>query len=307
MQTDPRNSSRQLLMKSLADLEGAMAPNTLRAYRSDNLSFIIWCDQRELLPYPASTETILGFISHRAKLANIFSLKRQIAGIHSVHQTLGLPSNARNPAVTLLLKKLSRTQGKPQQQATGMTEVVLHQLLAVTDSTKKGYRDRALLRLAYESMRRRDELVKFQVSDLTYRADGTGILTLQRSKTDQIGTGFLIALSVPCMDALLAWFEIAEIQDGPILRSVKKGGKVVREEGLDSRSIGRIYHWLAEKAGITKAERLHLSAHSTRVGPAQELLRRGETIPQIMRRGGWKSARITSRYTRHADLEPLPF
>lgn len=305
---DSNNSSAvQQLTHALIHLDGVLAPNTLRAYRADALNFIRWCESHQCTPFPASVKTLSGFISYRIEHANIFSLKRQIAGIHSIHQTLGVPSNARNPEVTLLLKKLSRIQGEPQQQATGMTEVILHQLIAVTDSTKKGYRDRALLRLAYESMRRRDELVKFQVSDLTFRADGTGILTLQRSKTDQIGTGFLIALSVPCMDALLAWFEIAEIQDGPILRSVKKGGKVVRDEGLDSRSIGRIYHWLAEKAGITKAERLHLSAHSTRVGPAQELLRRGETIPQIMRRGGWKSARITSRYTRHADLEPLPF
>ena len=307
MQDSNNPSAIQQLGQALNHLDGVLAPNTLRAYRADALSFISWCESGHHTPFPASVETLSRYISHRIQHANIFSLKRQIAAIHSIHQTLGLPSKVRHAEITLLLKKLSRTQGTPQQQATGMTETVLNQLLAATDPTKRGYRDRALLRLAYESMRRRDELVKFQVSDLTFRADGTGILTLQRSKTDQIGTGFLIALSVPCMDALLAWFEIANIQSGPILRSVKKGGEVVREDGLDSRSIGRIYHWLAEKAGITKAERLHLSAHSTRVGPAQELLRRGETIPQIMRRGGWKSTRIASRYTRHADLEPLPF
>ena len=224
-----------------------------------------------------------------------------------MHSTLGYRSKVSSLPVKLAVKKLSRKHGVFQQQASGMSEELLHRLLHATDSTKKGFRDRALLRLAYESMRRRDELVQFRVSDLDIRADGIGILTLRRSKTDQIGTGFLIALSVRCVETLLQWFEVADITSGPILRSVKKGGQVVREEGLDSRSIGRIYHWLAEKAGMTKAERLHLSAHSTRVGPAQELLRRGESIPQIMRRGGWKSVRIVSRYTRGADIEPLPF
>lgn len=223
---DPNNSSAtQQLTQALSNLDGVLAPNTLRAYRAGALSFIRSCESDRHTPFPASVETLSAFISHRIQHANIFSLKRQIATIHSIHQTLRIPSNLRHAEITLLLKKLSRTRGTPQQQATGMTEAILHQLLAVTDSTKKGYRDRALLRLAYESMRRRDELVRFQVSDLTFRSDGTGILTLQRSKTDQIGTGFLIALSVPWMDSLLAWFEIADIQDGPILRSVNKGGK----------------------------------------------------------------------------------
>ncbi len=97
-------------------------------------------------------------------------------------------------------------------------------------------------------MRRRDELVQFRVSDLNIRAGGIGTLTLRRSKTDQIGTGFLIALSFPCVDTLLQWFEVAYITSGPILRSVKKGGQVVLKEGLDSRSIDRIHQWLAEKA-----------------------------------------------------------
>lgn len=304
---EPNDTDTQMLQSALARLKGVFATNTLRAYRADNQNFIEFCHARREAAYPASESVLLAFIAHRAKSTKVHSLKRQIAAIHSVHGTLGYQSNANSLPVKLAVKKLSRMHGVFQQQASGMTEELLHRLLNATDSTKKGFRDRALLRLAYESMRRRDELVQFRVSDLDIRADGIGILTLRRSKTDQIGAGFLIALSVPCVETLLQWFEVADITSRPILRSVKKGGQVVREEGLDSRSIGRIYHWLAEKAGMTKAERLHLSAHSTRVGPAQELLRRGESIPQIMRRGGWKSVRIASRYTRCADIEPLPF
>ena len=98
--------------------------------------------------------------------------------MHSVHGTLGYQSNASSLPVKLAVKKLSRAHEVFQQQASGMTEELLHRLLHATDSTKKGFRDRALLRLAYESMRYRDELVQFRVSDLDIRADGICILVL---------------------------------------------------------------------------------------------------------------------------------
>jgi len=38
---------------------------------------------------------------------------------------------------------------------------------------------------------------------------------------------------------------------------------------------------------------------------AQDLLKSGETLPQIMRRGGWKSPAIVMRYTEQTDLQPM--
>ena len=53
----------------------------------------------------------------------------------------------------------------------------------------KGLRDRALLSVAYDSLCRRSELVAANVEHVELMSDGSGILFLPRSKTDQEGQG----------------------------------------------------------------------------------------------------------------------
>jgi site-specific recombinase XerD len=288
-------------------LTGALSPNTLRAYKADNVIFLKFCEKARLDPYPASASTLLSFIGARSLEAHPRTIERQLFAIQTLHQAMGLSHACDSVEVRIAMRKLKRLPNAPQMQAQGMTIALRDQLLAVTDESLKGARDRALLHLAFESMRRRSELVAFLVSDWSQRMDGTSLIQLRRSKTDQDGTGFIMALSHQCTEAIDEWLSQANISEGPLLRSIHKDGVSIGQKAMHDRSIGRIYHWLAEKAGIPKADRMKLSAHSSRVGPAQELLMRGETVPQIMRRGGWTSPDMVARYTKHSDLDPLPF
>ena len=295
------------LQNAIVELTDVLSPNTLRAYRADNEMFLAHCQANGVDAYPASAPALLSFIDARSLVAHPRTIERQLFAIQTLHQAMGLSHACNSVEVRLAIRRLKRLPNAPQMQAQGMTTALRDQLLAVTDESLKGLRDRALLHLAFESMRRRSELVAFLVSDWSKRADGTALIQLRRSKTDQNGTGFTMALSRQCTEAIEEWLSQANISEGPLLRSIHKDGVSIGQKAMHDRSIGRIYHWLAEKAGIPKADRMKLSAHSSRVGPAQELLMRGETVPQIMRRGGWTSPDMVARYTKHADLDPLPF
>lgn len=66
----------------------------------------------------------------------------------------------------------------------------------------------------------------------------------------------------------------------------------------DPRVSGHIVKSAARRAGLTD-EAKHLSGHSMRVGAAQDLLREGRSILQIMKAGGWKSPEVVARYVEN--------
>jgi integrase len=227
-----------------------------------------------------------------------------LAAIDKIHVMLGHDSPAKHQSVQLFMRRMKREYGLHSRQAEGLTREIREQLMAVTDQSLKGYRDRALLRLAYESMRRGSELCAFVVDDIQKKANGTSLLYLKRSKTDQEGRGMWIALSAKCLEAVEEWLSMAKIQSGPILRAVNQHGQV-SENALNPKSVTEIYRNLAQRAGLPDYLVRGLTSHSARVGAAQDLLKSGETLPQIMRRGGWKSPAIVMRYTEQTDLQPM--
>lgn len=88
-----------------------------------------------------------------------------------------------------------------------MTASLRDQILNATGDDAKGLRDRALLRLAYDTMRRRSELVDVLIEDLEARTDGSGVILLRFSKTDQEGEGKRLPISKDTMVACHAWLK----------------------------------------------------------------------------------------------------
>ena len=285
-------------------LKGAYSPNTLRGYRCDFRVFERFCQSQGVRACPASVETLLAFIEASMGRRKPQTLERHLAAIEKIHSMLGHPSLVRDPEVKLLMRRMKREHGVQSRQAEGLTREIRDRMLAVTEDSLRGDHDRALLRLAYESMRRGSELVAFTLDNLQVKLDGTAHLFLKRSKTDQEGRGLWIALSAPCLQAIQIWVERAGITDGPILRAVNPHGQV-SSKPLNPNSVSYIYRQLAQKADLPPEIVQGLSSHSARVGAAQDLLKSGATLPQIMRRGGWKSPAIVMRYTEQTDLQPM--
>lgn len=166
--------------------------------------------------------------------------------------------------------------------------------MAVRGNDLRGKRNRALLLLAYDSMRRRAELVSLRAGDMEFQSDGNASILLRKSKTDQAGTGQWIHLSSETTVAVEDWLQEAGITEGFVLRGIDTRGQIT-ESLCDSR-VGRIYKRMAKLAQLEQSVIQRISGHSAQVGAAQDLMRRGASLPQIMVKGGWAKSDTVIRY-----------
>ncbi len=161
----------------------------------------------------------------------------------------------------------------------------------------KRLRNRALLAVAYDTLCRRSELVALQREDLQAGPHGDGTLLVRRGKTDQEGAGMVRFLAPDTMKTLLDWTAAAGITEGPLFRSVRKGGRV--GDALDPGDVARLFKTMSRAAGLPAEQVARISGHSSRVGAAQDMAASDRIeMPAIMQVGGWKSPQMVARYTQ---------
>ena len=129
-----------------------------------------------------------------------------------------------------------------------MTAAIRDQLIAVAGDDMQGLRDNVLLRLAYDSMRRRSEVVALLVQDLTQSSNGSGSVLLRFSKTDQEGEGQIVKLSADTMAVINEWLQQTGLTGGTIIRNVTRYGRIGKQ--LCPESVSRIIKRLANDAGL---------------------------------------------------------
>jgi integrase len=137
--------------------------------------------------------------------------------------------------------------------------------------------------------------------DLQADADGFATVIVRKSKTDQTGKGDSVAITPDAMHHLRAWLVAASIEGGPLFRSVNRHGHVGRR--LDQGSISAIFKAMAKRARLKPDEVAQISAHSTRVGACQDMVRYGADIAGAMQAGRWQSTRMVSRYCKELELK----
>ena len=282
------------IYKILIQLDGAFAQNTLRAYRSDFNDFNTWCTSQQLTPEHITSEDIAKYIVWMTSESSSATVRRRIASLSSLYKLMDMHDPTRAAVVVIALRRMHRQQGRAQKQALPLTNDILEKLLAACANDLVGQRNRVLLYLGHETMRRRSELCRFCFEDLQTLVTGQIVLNLRFSKTDQYGEGRLIAITPMLADLIQQWGETIGCK-GYILRSVYKNNSSVGDS-LTPASINQILVKLQNQAGL-KLER-NLSGHSFRVGAAVDMLLAGETMERIMLKGGWKSESTVMRYLR---------
>jgi integrase len=276
-----------------ARFDGAFADNTLRAYKSDFILYDAWCRDSGVSTLEPSAEDMASYVEYLALESSSATVRRRITGVSTVLKLSGLEDPTKAPAVLLAMKRMYRKKGRAQQQAIPLTRNLLIALLAVCGNHNRGIRDQVMLRLGYETMRRRAELCFFRFEDLEVLPSGKAALHLNFSKTDQMGQGKLIPISGELHGLLKDWRERAG-GSGNILRRVSFYDAI--GESLAPNSINRRLKALQEQAGLELNGTL--SGHSFRVGAALDLLESGESLEKIMLRGGWQSESTAIKYLR---------
>ena len=276
-------------------LHGAFADNTLRAYRADFKVFSVWCADNEIDPLSASATEIANFVTTQAEHRTTATIRRRIASISTLLKLNSYPDPTGSPEVILALKRIHRQKGRAQKQAQPLTKDILEQLIEVTGDDLAGMRDRVLLMLGYETMRRRSELCNFRFEDIEYLTQEKVGIWLRFSKTDQFGEGKFIPISPELAALIENWRITLNVNGGYILREVTKTGRV--QTHMRPSSINLRLKVLQRDAKLNQVA--ELSGHSFRVGGAIDLLEAGESLEKIILRGGWKAESTALRYLRN--------
>ena len=278
-----------------AKFDGAFAENTIRAYQADFIQYQTWCSQNSLAPIPATADTMSMYVDYLSGNNKSATIRRRINSLGTVLKLSKNYDPTKQPEVILALKRMHRKIGRAQEQATPLTKTLLNQLLNNCDNSIMGVRNQVLLRLGYETMRRRSELCTFKFRDIDQAPNGKPIIKLNFSKTDQYGVGKVLPISKELSILLNKWSDTLENR-GYILRSVNRHGHV--GSNLNPASISTILKTLQKNLQSEENEQ-PLSGHSFRVGAALDLLEQGESIERIMLRGGWQSDSTAMKYLRN--------
>ena len=213
------------LAQTIGKIDGAYAPNTIRAYEADMLEFIRYCEIRDTEALPATPDTVANFlVSVMSSGPRSATIRRKVSSISAIHRLSNFTDPTKHSEVKIAIRKMHRQLGRNAAQAFGITLPVLEKLLTVASQDLRGKRDRALLLLAYDTLRRRAELVSLRIEDIELITEGGATVLLRRSKTDQEGSGKWLFLSERTSTAVQDWLESAGITEGFIFRGVRPDG-----------------------------------------------------------------------------------
>lgn len=295
----------------LRDLAGAMAAETLRAYKSRFKSFSDWCLAAGRSPLPASSETVAAFIDALAtrgrKYATIAQVVAAISKIHAVYSEVhggAAAAPCKSERVRAALKRARNEIGVAQRQKDAATSDVMKTLIDAVDGSIMDKRDKALLLVGFAGAFRRSELAALRVSDLKEEKAEDGrpvtLVTVRRSKTDQEGRGMTKALfAAPAREkkycpvrALREWIAAAGLEgDMPLFPRIRKGGHIGADP-MDGGSVALIIKRRAAAAGVE----LDLAGHSLRRGFVTTAVKAGASERSIMYQTGHKSPEMVRRY-----------
>jgi integrase len=264
------------------------------------LEFIQYCVKANDSALPASPSTVGSFLMKTlGQSIKSSTIRRKVSSISAVHRLTSLEDPTKHPEVKIIQRKIFRQLGTRFDQAYPVTRLLLEKMLSVCSNDLHGLRNRALLLVAYDSMSRRCELISLRIDDIDWLSKEGASILLRKSKTDQHGSGKWIHLSNETRSALKGWLTAAQIKHGYLFRGIRAGGSIT--DGLRDSRVSRIYKSLAKQAGLSKEVVQGISGHSMRVGGAQDLLRSGASLPQIMVKGGWAKTDTVMRYVERVS------
>jgi integrase len=168
-----------------------------------------------------------------------------------------------------------------------LTREQAKELLTVPDrSTLKGKRDYVILALLVGCALRRNELAELDVETIQQR-EGRWVLADLEGKGRRIRT---VAIPIWVKHGINAWMTAAGIEDGRLLRSVSKSGKV-NGDTLSDWAVWSVVEQSSKQIGIE-----HFGAHDLRRTCAKLCRKNGGDLEQIKFLLGHSSIQTTERY-----------
>ena len=151
------------------------------------------------------------------------------------------------------------SNGSVPTSAEPLTFTLVIRIVSNCSDDLKGMRNRVLLQLGYETMRRRYELCAFRFEDLEIRSDAKPILHLRKSKADQESIGRVIPISTALGELIQMWREKISASSGFIIRGIDKHGNA--SSSLSPGSIQLILNFLSDSTTTCDLENTFSGHH----------------------------------------------
>ncbi len=285
----PSDAREKLIKEYQRVSEEAFAPSTLRNYRQITFNFKTWCvENGHKADPPISPQAVSDYIEHLGGKVRCTTIETRLWAISEMHRAEFLPTPCRHRLVELALKAVKRKHGAWVRQAPALCKKEVLQIIDGLGDTRLELRDKAALWVATDSWCRASEIVALKVRDLIRQDDGSSLLYVARSKTDQFGQGAYAYLSEPGTQSVLKWVELANLKaDDPMLTKSQVNAKIAP---MDPATISRIIKRCSGRTDV--------SAHSLRVGGVHDAFRIGCDLSSIMVAGRWNSPEMPARYAR---------
>ena len=300
-QSPPSAPALRAADQGVADaLESVLSDNTRRVYGAQWRLFNDWCDLVGLRSLPAEPLTVARYLAVRAGSGStIATLRLATSAIARVHRWAGHESPGRDRGVREALRGWGRRLAKPQRQAGALTADVLAVIRLTAVQPRK--RGRGIETPAQAAVRARFDLALVAVlsdggcgvqrgggaltwGDVQRWDDGSGRITVVRSKTDALAQGAVVAITPAAILALEALRPVGVVSSEKVF-------------GLSESQIARRVKAVARAAGLPDWE--NFSGHSGRVGMARRMAQNGAPTHEIERQGRWKQGGgMVGRYTR---------
>ena len=211
-------------------IQASISASTRRAYWGALKRLDAWLDGRVLCD-----ETLAGWITvlhNRGLSASTASLA--VAACRFRAKMAGL-ENPAGPVTQRTLAGIRRSSaGRGRGQVAGIPWEEADRVVdnAMGEGTVRGLRDAALIAIGSDALLRVGEIVAIDARDIERDPDGSAVLHVRRSKTDQEGMGATCYLGRRTVEVLDAWMASAGTgrdvsnPEAPVFRSVRKGGGV---------------------------------------------------------------------------------
>jgi len=161
-------------------------------------------------------------------------------------------------------------------------------------TTPQSVRDAAVVRLGFNELLRRGEIVGLDVQHLQQTDAGTVLLVHGKGRQ----TREPVALNEATVAALHRWLDVRGRHPGPLFVRVRRGGIISpTADRLTGQSVAVIVQRAAKHAGV----KYRVRAHGLRHAGATACLRHGGTLDELKAAGRWKSLSAPSRYIDDAQ------
>lgn len=271
------------------------AESSRKTYISQMANWADWAMANGCPVLPAkATHLAMYFVASVREGYKPRTMKTYSTGINAFHRMLGLPVPV-TPRLRKLLRGIMNKYGASLKQARGLTAEHLRALRAAPvrkrrresqeDARQRKMLVVAVVSLMRDALLRSGEAAALSWADIEKRPDGTGLVTVRRSKTDIYGEGAVLFLTRETMNDL---------------ESIR-GGAGPDDSVFHIAALG-IHNQIRramKDAGFGNA----FGGHSPRRGMAQDLLNAGATAEEIMEAGRWRTFEMALDYALGAPPE----